>query len=141
TSKSSTRQRPTTKLCSKSTKKRSLMPREIDCRSRSSFRDTRSSNRDSKVCKRNVLGVLIDAIDLDATEEAVIAAARDRCSLTVSALAVHGLMTGVLDRQQKFRLNQFDLLVPDGQPVRWAVNWLHGASLSQRVYGPNLTLR
>src|SRR5437867_702710 len=94
TSKSSTRRRPTTTLCSKSTNKRSLMPREIECRPRSSLRATRSGNCDGKVCKRNVLGVLIDAIDLDATEEAVIAAARDRCSLTVSALAVHGLMTG-----------------------------------------------
>src|SRR4029077_3289000 len=35
----------------------------------------------------------------------------------------------------------FDLLVPDGQPVRWVLNALHGAALPDRVYGPNLTLR
>ena len=50
-------------------------------------------------------------------------------------------MTGVLDREQKFRLNRFDLLVPDGQPVRWVLNGLYGAGLRDRVYGPNLTLR
>jgi exopolysaccharide biosynthesis WecB/TagA/CpsF family protein len=50
-------------------------------------------------------------------------------------------MTGVLDPEQKFRLNHFDLLVPDGQPVRWVLNLLHHAGLSDRVYGPNLTLR
>ena len=37
-------------------------------------------------------------------------------------------------------MNRFDLLVPDGQPVRWALNRLHGTGLGDRVYGPNLTL-
>src|SRR5262249_30091013 len=40
-----------------------------------------------------------------------------------------------------YRLNSFDLLVPDGQPVRWALNLLHRARLSDRVYGPQLMLR
>jgi exopolysaccharide biosynthesis WecB/TagA/CpsF family protein len=91
--------------------------------------------------KRNVLGVLINAVDYEAAEETVFRAARDKRSLSVSALAVHGLMTGVFDREQRFRLNQFDLLVPDGQPVRWALNWLYRVALKQRVYGPQLTLR
>ena len=30
---------------------------------------------------------------------------------------------------------------PDGQPVRWALNRLAGAHLTDRVYGPTLTLR
>ena len=60
--------------------------------------------------------------------------------MAISALAVHGLMTGVLQSQYKYRLNHFDLLVPDGQPVRWALNLLHGARLRDRVYGPNLML-
>src|SRR5258707_11908699 len=90
--------------------------------------------------KRSILGVLVNAVDIDGAEEAVIRAARGKLPLSVSALAVHGLMTGVFDREQKFRLNQFDLLVPDGQPVRWALNWLHRVGLSDRVYGPNLML-
>lgn len=91
--------------------------------------------------KRNILGVRIAAVDYEGAEEAVIRAARERRGLSVSALAVHGLMTGVLDEEQKFRLNKFDLLVPDGQPVRWALNWLHRVALTHRVYGPQLTLQ
>jgi exopolysaccharide biosynthesis WecB/TagA/CpsF family protein len=49
-------------------------------------------------------------------------------------------MTGVLSAEQKYRLNHFDLLAPDGQPVRWALNLLHGAMLRDRVYGPKLML-
>ena len=94
-----------------------------------------------KAGKRSILGVLINVVDMNEAAEAVIQAARDKRPMSISALAVHGLMTGVVDREQKFRLNQFDLLVPDGQPVRWALNWLHRAGLSERVYGPRLTTR
>lgn len=91
--------------------------------------------------KRNVVGILVDAVDYDAALDFVFRAAREKRGAAVSALAVHGVMTGVLDREHKFRLNHFDLLVPDGQPVRWVLNWLHDAKLPDRVYGPNLTLK
>lgn len=91
--------------------------------------------------KRNVLGVLMSAVDYEAAVDFVIRAARERRGVAVSALAVHGLMTGVSDREQKYRLNHFDLLVPDGHPVRWALNLMYGAALPDRVYGPNLTLK
>lgn len=91
--------------------------------------------------KRNILGILIDAIDYEAAVDAISRAARERRGMAISALAVHGLVTGALDREQKFRLNRFDLLVPDGQPVRWVLNWHYGAGLPDRVYGPSLTLR
>jgi N-acetylglucosaminyldiphosphoundecaprenol N-acetyl-beta-D-mannosaminyltransferase len=89
--------------------------------------------------KRNILGILIDAVDYESATDFVFCAAREKRGVTVSALAVHGLMTGALDREQKFRLNHFDMLVPDGQPVRWALNLLHKARLNDRVYGPKLT--
>jgi exopolysaccharide biosynthesis WecB/TagA/CpsF family protein len=50
-------------------------------------------------------------------------------------------MTGVLDPKQRYRLNQFDLVAPDGQPVRWALNLVHGAGLREQVRGTTLTLR
>jgi exopolysaccharide biosynthesis WecB/TagA/CpsF family protein len=90
--------------------------------------------------KQNVLGIQVDAVDYEAALQRIFTAAHARQPLAVSALAVHGLMTGVLDRQHRYRLNQFDLLVPDGQPVRWAMRLLHGAKLRDRVYGPKLTL-
>ncbi|SRR6056297_182709 len=89
----------------------------------------------------SVLGIDVNAIDYAAAVERVMENARAKRSMTVTALAVHGVMTGVLDREHYFRLNQFDLVCPDGQPVRWALNWLHGCGLEDRVYGPELTLR
>jgi N-acetylglucosaminyldiphosphoundecaprenol N-acetyl-beta-D-mannosaminyltransferase len=89
--------------------------------------------------KRNVLGILMNITDYEGAVDFIIRAARARRGAAVSALAVHGVMTGVFDREQKFRLNHFDLLVPDGQPVRWVLNWLYRAGLRDRVYGPDLT--
>jgi N-acetylglucosaminyldiphosphoundecaprenol N-acetyl-beta-D-mannosaminyltransferase len=89
----------------------------------------------------NILGIRIAAVDYAAAVERVCQAARAGQPLSVSALAVHGVMTGVLDSIHRHRLNQFDLLVPDGQPVRWALHWLHGVSLAERVYGPTLMLK
>ncbi len=91
--------------------------------------------------KRSVLGVLVDVVDYEAATEQVIAAAQQRRPFALTALAVHGVMTGVQERAQGARLNSFDLVTPDGQPVRWALNLLHGAHLRDRVYGPTLTLR
>ncbi len=94
-----------------------------------------------KLGKRNVLGVLVDCIDYDGAATRIVEAARARAPLSASALAVHGVMTGVQDEQHRYRLNHLDLVTPDGQPVRWALNLLHGAGLSDRVYGPVLMLR
>jgi N-acetylglucosaminyldiphosphoundecaprenol N-acetyl-beta-D-mannosaminyltransferase len=90
--------------------------------------------------KKNILGVLINAIDYESAVDHIVRAARQGLPAAVSALAVHGVMTGVLNAEHRYRLNHFDLLVPDGQPVRWALNFLHQTRLRHRVYGPNLTL-
>ena len=91
--------------------------------------------------KKNIIGVLVDAVDYEAAVNKIITAAQNKKSLIVSALAVHGVMTGVLDSQHRHRLNQFDLITPDGQPVRWALNLLYKAALPDRVYGPTLMIK
>jgi exopolysaccharide biosynthesis WecB/TagA/CpsF family protein len=91
--------------------------------------------------KRNILGVLVDAMDYEAAVARILGAARARQALGVAALAVHGLMIGVTDATQRYRLNHLDLVLPDGQPVRWGLNWLHRAGLADRVYGPTLMLK
>ena len=91
--------------------------------------------------KKNVLGVKVDLVDYEAVVARVLEAAREARPLGVSALAVHGVMTGALDRAQRYRLNHLHLVVPDGQPVRWALNLLHDAGLEERVYGPTLMLK
>jgi hypothetical protein len=46
-------------------------------------------------------------------------------------------------RDPKFRaiINSFDIVAPDGQPVRWLVNKFHKANLPDRCYGPELMIR
>jgi len=88
-----------------------------------------------------VLGVLVDPVDYDEAVRRVLDAAAEPRPFAVSALAVHGVMEGALDDAHAWRLNRMDLLVPDGQPVRWMLNVRHGAGLTDRVYGPELTLR
>ncbi len=90
--------------------------------------------------KQNILGIGVSAVDYEMATERIICAAKERFPFSVSALAVHGVMTGAMDPVHKQRLNKLDLVVPDGQPVRWAMKWLHGVELSDRVYGPELTL-
>jgi exopolysaccharide biosynthesis WecB/TagA/CpsF family protein len=90
--------------------------------------------------KRNILGVRVNVIDYEAVVERVIAAARRGEPLSVTALAVHGIMTGVSHSSLRTKLNGFEVITPDGQPVRWALNLLHRADLKQRVYGPELML-
>jgi exopolysaccharide biosynthesis WecB/TagA/CpsF family protein len=90
--------------------------------------------------KKNLLGVLVDGVNEASATEKIIQAARQRRVFSVSAIAVHGVMEGVLDPAHMYRLNHLDLIVADGQPVRWALNLMHSVGLRRRVYGPNLTL-
>lgn len=89
----------------------------------------------------NILGVNVNAVDYEAAVAKIVDAANHRNPLGVSALAVHGVMTGVTDDTHRHRLNGLELIVPDGQPVRWALNYLYGTKLEDRVYGPNLMLK
>jgi exopolysaccharide biosynthesis WecB/TagA/CpsF family protein len=88
--------------------------------------------------KHNVCGIHVDAVEMEAAVERIIESARERRPLSVSALAVHGIMTGVGNGEHRGRLNELDMVVPDGQPVRWTLNLLHGTRLRERVYGPAL---
>ncbi|MGF1522996.1 MAG: WecB/TagA/CpsF family glycosyltransferase [Leptolyngbyaceae cyanobacterium] len=91
--------------------------------------------------KHSILGIYIHAVDYEFAVSKIADAAIKKQPYSVSALAVHGVMTGFLNPTHARRLNGLDLVVPDGQPVRWALRWLHGKSLPDRVYGPNLTLK
>ncbi len=89
--------------------------------------------------KGNVLGVLVDVVDYASAVERIVGAAHARRPYATTALAVHGVMTG-RNVSHRSRLNSFDLVTPDGQPVRWALNLLHGADLRDTVCGTTLTV-
>jgi exopolysaccharide biosynthesis WecB/TagA/CpsF family protein len=89
---------------------------------------------------KNLLGVRMCAVDYESATEKILTCAKAGQRCTVSALAVHGLMTGALDSVHRYRLNHLDLVVPDGHPVRWAMNRLGNAGLHEVVFGPRLTI-
>jgi N-acetylglucosaminyldiphosphoundecaprenol N-acetyl-beta-D-mannosaminyltransferase len=85
-----------------------------------------------------LFGIGISVTDYAGACAAIIDAARARRSYAVSALATHGLTEAARDAELGDLVNSIELVTPDGQPVRWAMNLLHGTSLSERVYGPDL---
>jgi exopolysaccharide biosynthesis WecB/TagA/CpsF family protein len=87
----------------------------------------------------NVLGVRVSAVDYEFAVSRIMECAQAGRRCTVSALAVHGVMTGALDSTHRYRLNRLDLVTPDGQPVRWALSLLHGIRIPDTVTGPRLT--
>ena len=91
------------------------------------------------IAERNLLGIRISAVTT-VQQRSKLSRLPESRALGVSALAVHGVMTGVMNAEHRYRLNRIEMLVPDGQPVRWAPNLIHHLRLKDRVYGPNLML-
>jgi N-acetylglucosaminyldiphosphoundecaprenol N-acetyl-beta-D-mannosaminyltransferase len=91
--------------------------------------------------KYSLFGISYTATNYDEAANVIVEKGADRCSFGVSALAVHGLITAYHDPRLKAQVNQIDLVVPDGQPVRWALNSFYNTRLKDRVYGPQLTLK
>ena len=89
--------------------------------------------------KLPLFGVGISPTTYAEATAVIIESARSHTSFGLSALATHGLMYAVLDSEFAEVLAHLDLVTPDGQPVRWAMNILLGTGLTDRVYGPTLT--
>lgn len=85
--------------------------------------------------KKDVIGTLTDTVDYEGALQRIAVAARERLPFAVPALAVLGVMTDYIDHEHRARLNHLDLVLPNGQPVRWASNLLHETNPSDRVYG------
>jgi exopolysaccharide biosynthesis WecB/TagA/CpsF family protein len=79
-------------------------------------------------------------VDYEKASDIIIENAIENRSFGVSALAVHGLMASLSDKKLGTLINKIDLIVPDGQPVRWALNSFYKLGMKDRVYGPELTL-
>ena len=94
--------------------------------------------------KTSVLGIGVSRTNYAECTEFIIQSAKQRKSCTVAPTPVHGVMSGYLDPDgHGTYLNQFTMVTPDGQPVRWAVNLLTQTGeekLPDRVCGPTLTL-
>jgi exopolysaccharide biosynthesis WecB/TagA/CpsF family protein len=90
--------------------------------------------------KRNLFGIDYAIVDYESASDIIIEHASRHRSFGVTALAVHGLVTSVRDSAVGERVRKIQMAVPDGQPVRWALNSFHKVGMADRVYGPTLTL-
>jgi N-acetylglucosaminyldiphosphoundecaprenol N-acetyl-beta-D-mannosaminyltransferase len=91
------------------------------------------------ITKKMLFQVGYSITDYEEATRIIIKNALNRNSFGVSALAVHGLIEAYKDPQLRAKVNTIDMVVPDGQPVRWALNAIHHSKLKDRVYGPELT--
>jgi exopolysaccharide biosynthesis WecB/TagA/CpsF family protein len=91
--------------------------------------------------KYDLYGVYYTATNYKEAATVIIDKGASNISYGVSALAVHGLITAYNNPDLKSLVNKIDLVVPDGQPIRWALNNFYLAGLEDRVYGPLLTLK
>jgi exopolysaccharide biosynthesis WecB/TagA/CpsF family protein len=91
--------------------------------------------------KYEVFGIGVSAVTYEQLEDVILAAAKQHQSGTVTHLSGHGLTMGARDAKFREVLNSFDIAAPDGQPVRWTLNWFHKANLKDRCYGPEMMIR
>jgi exopolysaccharide biosynthesis WecB/TagA/CpsF family protein len=91
--------------------------------------------------RRDVFGVLVSPTTYEEAVDVILHAARQQQPAAVSLHAAHAVVTASDDPALRAKVNRFQMVAPDGQPVRWALNWLYRAGLKDRVYGPELMLR
>jgi exopolysaccharide biosynthesis WecB/TagA/CpsF family protein len=91
--------------------------------------------------RHDLFGVRVSRTTYEEAETLIIQAAAAHTNAVVTHLPVHGIVMAVRDPIYRDRINSFDIVAPDGQPVRWALNAFHAAHLQDRVYGPELMLR
>jgi exopolysaccharide biosynthesis WecB/TagA/CpsF family protein len=99
-----------------------------------------SASKALQVDKRQLFTANYAITDYEKASDLIIEKARTNTSFGVSALAVHGLIETVKDPSFRDSVNQIDLVVPDGQPVKWALNSFYKVAMKDRVAGPQLTL-
>ena len=90
--------------------------------------------------KCDVFGIGISPTTYEEASRIIVDAGNRREKRLVSCYAVHALITFAGEQDLRQVSKDFDMVTPDGQPVRWALNLLHGTRLTDRVYGPDLTL-
>lgn len=89
----------------------------------------------------SLFGIRYAITDYEEASNIIINKAKESQSYAVTALAVHGLIEGYKNQLLRSQINEIDLVVPDGQPIRWALNYFFNTSLKDRIYGPTLMLK
>lgn len=95
-------------------------------------------NNISPMQRVNILGLDYAVTDYVEATDFIIKRAIQKKATSVFALPVHGVVEASRSSVFKAATDVADLIVPDGQPIRWLMNWFHGSNLKDRVYGPKL---
>jgi exopolysaccharide biosynthesis WecB/TagA/CpsF family protein len=91
--------------------------------------------------KQNLFGVEVSVTSYQEVVRTVMYTAMRRERAVVTFMPAHGIVAGVTDPAFRKCLADADIVAPDGQPVRWALNYLHKSGLEDRVYGPETMKR
>lgn len=87
-----------------------------------------------------MVGLRVDRVDYDEATAQILEAAREGRALRVAAANAHVVMEARDDPELARLLADFELITPDGQPLRWVLD-ATGPPLPDRVYGPELMRR
>ncbi|MDD5712650.1 MAG: WecB/TagA/CpsF family glycosyltransferase [Smithellaceae bacterium] len=91
--------------------------------------------------KYDLLGVPVSVTNYQEAEDVIIRSAQLKLAAVVTHLPVHGIVLASGSESFRTKVGSFQMVAPDGQPVRWGLNLLYGTSLPDRVYGPELMRR
>jgi N-acetylglucosaminyldiphosphoundecaprenol N-acetyl-beta-D-mannosaminyltransferase len=90
--------------------------------------------------KRELFGLGISVTTYRRVVRAILEAAKRREPAIVSFHPVSAVVETSGTPSMLAKVNRFQIVAPDGQPVRWALNWLYGTCVRHRVCGPDTTL-
>jgi N-acetylglucosaminyldiphosphoundecaprenol N-acetyl-beta-D-mannosaminyltransferase len=91
---------------------------------------------EDRIVTRSILGVNVAVSSYDEVVQRSLIWAKERQSRALFFAAVHMIMEAVDDPAFLRRLNDADMVNPDGMPLVWALRAL-GPSSVHRVYGPD----
>jgi N-acetylglucosaminyldiphosphoundecaprenol N-acetyl-beta-D-mannosaminyltransferase len=89
--------------------------------------------------RQNILGVSVNAIDLEDAVQVIAGWVETECREQVCVVPAHTVMDALDDSSLRRIINQSGLVTPDGMSIVWALKLL-GRKGVDRVYGPDLML-
>ena len=90
--------------------------------------------------KYDLFGVLVSSTTYAEVVDVLVQTAKFQHSALVDFTPVSVLLEAARDPSFRSKLNSFDLVCPDGQPLRWCLNHFHKTGLQDRVCGTTTML-
>jgi exopolysaccharide biosynthesis WecB/TagA/CpsF family protein len=91
--------------------------------------------------KRSLFGVNVSATCYNELVDFLVHKAKRREPALVGFAPANIIVEAASNLDFQNKLNDFDVVCPDGHPVRWCLNHFHKTGLTDRVYGPATTMR